>query len=228
MNHIIVGSNRYNPTRHIIDILDREIKDTDPKKHIRVYFLDHRVDTRIGMADYILDSGEDSGEDSAEEHDISYKISECTTAILSEFADDFLTEARFSYCQLRIILFFNLDSVDSVDPSVVRSLLDKFQQVMDRLDICIICHTSSRFVDKDLLSRFSHIHMFKDTATDSLDELMNYLMEVDKYHQVGRLRRLIAKLDQDSPDSIALESIGNMIDDQVAKYGRIVTTIDRD
>jgi hypothetical protein len=222
MNHILVGSVRYSPTQHIIKILDQEIKNTDPKKHIRVYFLDHRVDTRIGMADYIVD------DESEVDHDVSYKISECSAGILSELTDNFETESKYSYCQIRIILFFNLDSIDSVDPSIVRSLLSKIQSVMDKLDIRVICHTSSRFVDKELLDRFDQIHMFKDTATDSLDGLMNYLIDTDKYYQIVRLRRLIAKLDQDSSDSIALGSIKNMVDDDVAKYGRIIVTNNRE
>jgi hypothetical protein len=209
MNHILVGSSRYIPTHHIIDIIDDEIRNADHKKNVKVYFLDHRVSTRIAMADYILES------------DISHNISECSIRIVSELITNLESEVC-SYSQIQLIIFFNLDSIDSTDPNVIKSILHKLLALSSKIDISIICHTTSRFLNNIPLELFDRIHMFKDTATDSLDILCKYLVDTKIYYHDTRLRKLIAQLDPDSANSIYYDILHTMSDYDISKYGRII------
>lgn len=224
MKTIIVSSNRYDPTAHVLDILDNAINQTNAKILTRVYFLDRRVDTRMGMTTYVVESS------TTQDRDISYKVLNCSTTILSELIDDLINESRYSESGNQIILYVNLDSVDSVDsvdpvdPTVLREMLDRLDAVTQKLDLSLICLTTSRFLDNGLLNHFDQIYITKQTSSDALDELMKYLVDNDQYYQVDRLRKLISLLDSDSISTVNLDNLLTMMDCDLRQYGRIVVS----
>lgn len=216
MKTIIVSSNRYDPTPHVLNILDNAINQTNAKILTRVYFLDHRVDTRMGMTTHVVDSS------TTQDRDISYKVLNCSTTILSELIDDLINESRYSESGNQIILYVDLDSIDSVDPTVLSEILDRLDAVTQKLDLSLICLTTSRFLDNGLLNHFDQIDIAKQTSSDVLDELMKYLVDNDRYYQVDRLRKLISLLDSDSISTVDLDNLLTMMDCDLRQHGRIV------
>jgi hypothetical protein len=218
MRTILVGSQRHDPTTHIVDIIEKQITTYDQRRSIRVYFFDHRADTRMGMTDYIIEG------DSNMNFDVTYKVSNCTAAILSELAEDMMNEARYSNCRNTILLYFDLDSIDSIDQTVINSILSNFQNVSDVLALDLICLSTSKFLDAELLNRFDQIHILKEATTSSDDDIIEYLVQTDRWCEPSRLNRLIMMLDIESVNSIELKDLRKMMESDVSKYGRIVVT----
>lgn len=216
MKTIIVSSKRHDPTPHVLNILDNAINQTNAKILTRVYFLDHRVDTRMGMTTHVVESS------TTQDRDISYKVLNCSATILSGLIDDLINESRYSESGNQIILYVDLDSVDSVDPTVLSEILDRLDVVTQKMDLSLICLTTSRFLDNGLLNRFDQIDIAKQTSSDVLDELMKYLVDNDRYYQVDRLRKLISLLDSDSISTVDLDNLLTMMDCDLRQYGRVV------
>jgi hypothetical protein len=213
MKTILIGSQRYNPIPYIIDIIDNQIKSYDQKRLIRLYFLDHRVDTRMGITNYIVEDNTNT------DFDVTYKVSNCTLTILSELVEDMTDEAKYSDRRSIILLYFNLDSIDH---SIINSILNSIQQVMDIMTLDLICSSTSKFVESDILNRFNSIYICRNDTSSSDDEIVKYLIETDVWCGADRLRRLIMTLDEKSIDTIGIKDLQKIMDSDVSSYGRIL------
>lgn len=219
MRIILIGSPTSDPALQAVSVVDRLIKShQDAKQFIRVYFLDHRIDTRTDMTTYIVEDNPNTN------LNISYKVSTCTLPILSELADGLLIESKYSAHQNRVILYFNLDSVTSNNLDILRSTLDNFQTITEKIDLDIVCLSTTRVLDHNLLDRFDQIHMFNDTSPPATNELMAYLVKTGKYYEIDTLQRLISLLDVKSDKEVQLSSLINLEDRDIASFGRIVAS----
>lgn len=220
MKTILIGSCRYDPTPYIIDILTNDLENTDSKIPIRVHFLDHRIDTRLGMTQYMIDNDMES------DRDVTYRIRDCTLEILDDLMKTLTDQVKHSKI-LKTIIFFDVDSIDlakNTDLNMIVTILDKFQTFSEIINLNLICLTTSSFLGIDILNRFDEIHIFRETSKSSLDELTEYFIRTDKYYESNRLRKLISLLDERSSKTINIDSLLRVLDREISEYGRIVVT----
>jgi len=217
MKILLVGAPDSNVPLHIMTVIQDVIREGQDKFSFhRLYFLDHRSDNREVMTKYVC------ADNTNTDLDITYKISTCSSLIMTQLIDNLQLEAHRSDRLTRLIIYFNLDSIATSNPTILRTIFKNLETMSEKLPVDILCLSTRRVLNHALLSQFDQIHIFKDTSPPSLEGLMKYLVDMGKIYENDRLQELIASLDTDSKCSVSLSKLTDMSKGDIIKNGRIV------
>jgi hypothetical protein len=223
MKILLTGAPGSNPALHVLGVVKPLIMGgqcTSAKNNFsRLYFLDHRTDTRIEILNYVTDAEIEKA------HDASYKISDCQYSIVLGIVEDLIVDKRDS---AHIVLYFNLDSMNFQWPHELHELLDKVTDLSQHRPIDVVCLSTRRVFDSKTLGYFDQIHMFHNASPTNLDSIMGYLKDTDQYSDPDHLEILVSNLNPDSEDWIGLNALVEIEEGlKIDTYGRIVVNYDR-
>jgi hypothetical protein len=220
MKTLVTGSPEYDPIFHVLNnikfLIDSERGSTEKKSQIsKVYYLDYSLSSRIRVSKM------------TEQLNKTINIvSDCNQSIIESYITSIESDL-IDNPDWTVILYINLDSIKySMKKDVCKILndIDKLCIIDNSIDL--ICLSTARVLDSDILDHFDKLYMFKDTSPPSLKGISDYIQKNNTSDAAKCIASSIAGLNKKSSDNIYLSDIvKNASQQNIKDMGAIIAQV---